>query len=286
MKPVALNQMDALKWEAEPRLERPILIAAFGGWNDAGDAASGAVRYLAAQWHAREFATLDPEEFYDFSEIRPTIRLDDGKTREIEWPTNLFTATGLSGSSDIIFFHGTEPQLKWRTYCEQIFAVCEKFGVERIYSLGALLTDVAHTKPVPVSAASTNPDLIEGYGIDVTQYEGPTGIVGVLTGLAAERGIEATSLWASVPHYVGQTPSPKAMLALTRNLLRLIDGSAELRDLENASDAYEDHINELVAADEEVANYVAQLEDTEEEEPVTGDDIARDVEQFLRDQGK
>lgn len=275
-----------MKWEIQPRLERPVLLAAFGGWNDAGDAASGAVRFLAAQWHAREFANIDPEEFYDFNETRPTIRMDEGITREIEWPSNRFTATGLSGSADVVFLHGTEPQLKWRSYCEQVLEVCEHLGVERIISMGALLTDIAHTKPVPVTAASNNPDILTGFGLTSTQYEGPTGIVGVLNAMAQARGIESTSLWASVPHYVGQTPSPKAMLALTRIVAKLIDAPVDVVELEKAADAYEGHITELVEADEDIASYVAQLEDSDDEDPLSADEIADAAEQFLRDQGK
>ncbi len=266
-------------------MAQPVLVTAFGGWNDAGDAATGAVRFLAGKWHARSFATIDPEDYFDFSQNRPIVRIDDAITREIEWPTNRFTATSKPKTCNVFFLHGTEPQLKWKTFCKTIIDVAKMLGVQEIITLGSLLTDVPHTRPSPITVATRDNFMIDDFKMAAAQYEGPTGIVAVLNHFAFEAGLEATSLWASVPHYVAQTPSPKAMLALVSATTDLLSTDVDTSELEQAADAYENQVTELVSSDEDIANYVAQLELTDEEVPVVDVEvIADEAQQFLREQ--
>jgi predicted ATP-grasp superfamily ATP-dependent carboligase len=198
--------MDAVRWEDRPQLRRPVLIAAFEGWNDAGDAASTAARYLATEWGGRRIATIDPEEFYDFTVVRPTVSLVDGHTRQIDWPENEF-AVGITPARDILFLHGIEPQLKWRTFVSQIVSVANALHVELALTLGALLAEVAHTRPVHVTGTAADEDLIARLKLERSHYEGPTGIVGVLHDALAQAGIPSASLWAAVPAYAGTGPA-------------------------------------------------------------------------------
>ena len=277
--------MNGVNWEYRPRMAKPVLVTAFAGWNDAGDAATGAVRFLAGKWHARSFATIDAEEFFDFSQTRPVVRIDDAVTREIEWPANRFTATSKPKTCNLLFLHGTEPQLKWKTFCSTIIDIAKTLGVREIITLGSLLTDVPHTRPSPITVATRDSYMIDHFKMTPAQYEGPTGVVGVLNHMAYEAGLESTSLWASVPHYVAQTASPKAMLALVNATTELLSIDVDTSDLEQAANAYEDQVTELVASDEDIANYVAQLELTDENEPALDlDAIADEAQQFLREQ--
>ncbi|MHB1787531.1 MAG: PAC2 family protein [Acidimicrobiales bacterium] len=278
--------MDAMRWDDHPKLRRPVMIVAFEGWNDAADAASGAARYLADAWQSRRFADIDPEDFYDFTSTRPEVSLIDGLTRQIDWPTNILAAAAVPGANhDAVFLHGTEPQLKWRTYCESIVEAAHQLGVKMVISLGALLADVAHTRPVKVTGTAGDQDLIERLGLAHSRYEGPTGIVAVLHDAFARREIPSASLWAAVPHYVGQTPSPKATLALVERTTSLMGTSVDVVDLEIASAAYERAVGELVSADEEAQAYVARLEEITEadDEVPSAEDLAAEVENFLRD---
>src|SRR5260221_1795122 len=196
--------MDHVQWGHRPRLRRPVMVAAFEGWNDAADASSTAARYLRERWEARPFATIDPEDFYDFSTTGPMVRLSDGVTREIVWPETELSAAALPGSQrDIIVMVGTEPQLKWRTYCSEVTGIAAELGVEMVVTLGALLADVAHTRPVRVTGTAADPALVERLGLQRSAYEGPTGIVGVLHDACTRVNIPSASLWAAVPHYVG-----------------------------------------------------------------------------------
>jgi proteasome assembly chaperone (PAC2) family protein len=272
-----------------------VLVAAFEGWNDAGDAASTAARYLADTWQARRFATIDPEEFYDFTTTRPQVRLDDEMVRHIDWPVNELSAASVPASPhDVVFLHGVEPQLRWKTYSSLIADVVHELKVELVISLGALLTDTPHTRPVRVTGTGTDPELVERLGLIRSRYEGPTGIVGVLHDLLANQGIPSASLWANVPHYVSQTPSPKAALALVRRASELLGARIEALDLQIAASSYERQVSEVVESDEDVAEYVRRLEsglgdddddhDTQAELP-EGDVLAAEVERFLREQG-
>jgi hypothetical protein len=278
--------MDALRWRERPTLRHPVLVAAFEGWNDAAEAATTAARYLARSWSARPFAELDPEEFYDFTSTRPQVRLDEGLARRIDWPGNTFAAAALPGRRrDVVFLHGTEPQLRWRTFSEVLASTARDLGVELVVTLGALLADVAHSRPVRVTGTAADPQLVARLGLRRSRYEGPTGIVGVLHDNFSRAGVPSASLWATVPHYVGQTPSPKATLALVERTAALLGAGIEVVDLQIASSAYERQVTELVEADDEASAYVAQLEqaDDEEEEMPSGDALAAEVERFLRD---
>lgn len=287
--------MDAMRWVERPALRRPVLVAAFEGWNDGADAASTAARYLAETWSARLFATIDPEEFYDFSEVRPHVRLVDGVTRRVDWPAPRFSAASPQGSAhDVVFLHAAEPQLRWRTYTALLVDVVRDLGVELVLTLGALLADVAHTQDVPVTGMAADPNLMGRLGMRRSRYEGPTGIVGVLHDALASAGIPAASLWASVPLYVGSTPSPKATLALVERTAALLGSKVSTVDLELEAADYERQVSEIVAEDEDIAAYVRRLEDLDDREDDDGgedggglsssDALAAEVERFLRDQ--
>lgn len=279
-----------MRWEDRPRLRRPVLLAAFEGWNDAGDAASMANRWLAAQWAARGFATIDPEEFYDFTVTRPRVRLVEGSNRRLDWPEGELQAASPPGSAhDVVFLHAAEPQLRWRTYAGAVVDLARGLGVELAVTLGGLGAEVSHTRPVRVTGSAANPSLVKRLGLRRSRYEGPTGIVGVLHDAFATAGVPSASLWANVPHYVSGAPSPKAALALVERAANLLGARVQVEELEVAAAAYERQVSEVVAEDEEVAASVRRLEELEiddDEEldwPPTGG-LAEEVEQFLRDQ--
>jgi len=268
-------------------------LAAFEGWNDAADAASSAAGYLKNRWGARPFASIDPEEFFDFSATRPQVRLTDGITREVVWPTNELSAASLPESArDVIVLCGSEPQLRWRTFCAQVLGVANELGAELIVTLGALLADVAHTRPVRVTGTAADPALANQLGLERSTYEGPTGIVGVLHDAFRTAEVPSASLWAAVPHYVAATPSPKATLALVRQTSSLLSTPLVTADLEQRAVDYENQVSEVVATDDDVAAYVRRLEETLDTaadkaplEPQSGDVLAAEFERFLREQG-
>jgi proteasome assembly chaperone (PAC2) family protein len=283
--------MEYVHWQDRPTLRRPVLVAGFEGWNDAADAASSATRYLRDRWSARPFATIDSEDFYDFSSTRPQVRMTEGISREIVWPEAEFSAASLPGTSrDVVVLLGHEPQLKWRTFTEQVVGVAAELGIEMIVILGALLADVAHTRPVRVTGTAADPDLVARLGLGHSTYEGPTGIVGVLHDAFACAGLPSASLWAAVPHYVASTPSPKASLALVERAAVLLSTSVTTADLEMAALDYERQVSEVVAADDDVSAYVRRLEASADEddvadmETVTGDALADELERYLREQ--
>ena len=283
--------MDHVRWQDRPQLRRPVLVAAFEGWNDAGDAASTAVRYLRDRWSARAFASIDPEEFHDFTATRPQVRLTQGITRRIEWPETEFSCAPLPGAGrDVVVLLGHEPQLKWRTFSEQVVGVVTELGVELIVVLGALLADVAHTRPVRVTGTAADADLVRRLKLGRSTYEGPTGIVGVLHDAFSRVHIPSASLWAAVPHYVAGTPSPKAALALVERAADLLSTTVITDDLAVAAVDYEGQVSEVVAGDEDVAAYVHRLESNADEddvadmEAVSGDTIAAELERYLREQ--
>jgi len=289
------GRVEPLHWEQRPVLRRPVLVAAFEGWNDAGDGASDAAAYLARRWSAERFAWIDPEEFYDFTSTRPLVRLEEGLTRAIDWPENEFAAAALGATGrDVVFLRGVEPQLRWRTFCGLVVEVARSLGVELVVTLGALLAEVPHTRPVRVMGTAADRELVGRLGLRPSRYEGPTGIIGVLGDALARAGIPSASLWASVPAYVGQTPSPKATLALVTSLSELLGVDLTTVDLDVAAAAYERQVSEVVAADEDASAYVRSLEEVEdggdEELESTdlpgGDALAAEVERFLREQGQ
>lgn len=274
-----------------PRLRRPVLVAAFEGWNDAGEAATFAVRFLADRWNAEPFASIDPEEFYDFTSTRPTVQLDENHMREVVWPSTEFSAATVPGAElDVVCLQGAEPQLKWRTFCAQIVELAAEQDVRLVVTLGALLAEVPHSRPVSVVGTAYDPELVRRLHLSPSNYEGPTGIVGVLHDAFRQVGVPSVSLWAAVPTYVPGAPSPKAALALVERTAQLLSVPLTTTDLEIASAAYERQIDELVADDDDTAAYVAQLErDADDEDD--DDDLETDpgalieeVERYLREQ--
>ena len=282
--------MDHVIWEGDPpELRSPILVCAFAGWNDAASAASTALEAVASGLDSRVAARLDPEEFYDFQVNRPTIRLVDGRTRQVDWPSNTILAARAAGAErDLVLLSGVEPNLRWRTYSSAILDAAERLGVEMLVSLGALIADVAHTQPVPITGLATDDELVERLNLSRSNYEGPTGIVGVLHDQCRERGISSASLWAAIPHYVAAVPNPKAALALLRRLEGVTGIALEASELEDAMERFEGQIDRAVAANPEIQELVQRLESQQQDElelpqdVPSGDTLARDFQRFLR----
>src|SRR5581483_2248530 len=280
---------DELRIESRPTLERPVMIAAFRGWNDGGQGASLAAAYLARAWAAQEFASIDPESFYDFQATRPTVSLVDGLTRRIDWPENTFMHAPLPGARrDAIIMLGVEPNLRWRTFSELVAGVARSFDVELVLTLGSLLADVPHTRPAPVTGSASDPDLIAELGLQASRYEGPTGMVGVLHDACAQAGLKSASLWAAVPHYVSLTPSPRAAKALVDRLAELLGADVDSAELDDAADAYAQQVSEAVASDDETAAYVQELERrvdelADDDELPSGDALAAELTRYLRE---
>jgi len=280
--------MSELRVSQRPELRRPVLVAAFKGWNDGGQGASLAASFLAREWGAVRFADVDPEGFYDFQATRPTVSLSEGATRTIEWPDNAFFHAKLPGSDrDAVLLLGVEPNVRWRTFCELVVGLVSDLRVELVVTLGALLADVPHTRPSPITGTASDTALIEQLGLQLSRYEGPTGIVGVLHDACRRAGIPSASLWAAVPHYVSLAPSPRAAYALCNRLGDLLDVPMDTKELEQASERYSEQVSEAVAADEETAAYVEELEqraDTINEEDLpSGDTLAEQLTRYLRD---
>jgi proteasome assembly chaperone (PAC2) family protein len=283
--------MGHVRWSSEPALRSSVLIAAFTGWNDAGDAASLAARYLLESWRGSTIATFDDEEFVDFSSTRPTVRLEDGETRRIDWPVTEVAVARTPGG-DVAFLTGPEPQLRWRTYCSTVLEVCERLDVHLVVTLGALLADVSHDRPVDIIGTASDQTLIDRFQLRRSRYEGPTGIVGVLHDACATSGVSTLSLWAAVPAYAPGSPSPKAALALVRRAASLIGSPVDTASLIEAAGDYERHVSEIVADDEDLTAYVRQIEaDGEDDEPAGLSDsgearaqLLEDLERFLREQ--
>ena len=280
--------MDHVRWTTRPTLRDPVVIAAFEGWNDAGDAATTAARYLVDRWDAEQVADVDPEEFFDFTATRPEVRLDDEGLREIVWPaTDIFAATIPTTEQDVLLIIGTEPQLRWRTYCAELTEIAQSHDARLCLTLGALLAEVPHTRPTPIVGTAYEPDVVAGLDLQPSRYEGPTGIVGVLHDAWRHAGLRSASLWATVPAYVPGAPSPKAALALIERTSAMLQTWVPTTDLEIAAAAYERQVSELVDADEETATYVASLEERHDEDPgvvPSAETIAEEVERFLREQ--
>lgn len=291
---------DHVRWLAEPKLQRPAIIAAFSGWNDAADAASMAVRTLVEAWGAQPLAEIDPEEFTDFATIRPMVRLEDGVTRSIVWPkVSLWWAN--TPGTDVILVMGPEPSLRWRLFTEQLISIADKYEASVVLTLGALLADVPHGKEVQVMGTAGDSATIERFGLQRSRYEGPTGIIGVLNDACNQEAIAAASLWAAVPAYASQVPSPKAAAALMSRAGEIIGTPAPVGALHNEVVSYQNRVDDLVAEDEDLAEYVSRLEtmgdgdDDDDRNPTLfdlerddedddGTSIADEVEQFLREQ--
>ena len=272
--------------EGAPDLVDPLVIAAFEGWNDAGDAASAVVDHLMEVWDARVVAAIDPEDFYDFQVNRPTVSSDEAGQRRITWPTTrLAVARPPQLQRDVILLRGIEPNMRWRQFCAELLASCDDLGASLVVTFGALLADTPHTRPIPVSGSSTEPELVERLKLEPSTYEGPTGIVGVFQDACGRLGIPAVSYWAAVPHYVAQPPCPKATLALLGQLEDVLETGIPLGDLPEDARAWERGVDELAREDEDVADYVRSLEesrDTAELPEASGEAIAREFERYLK----
>jgi proteasome assembly chaperone (PAC2) family protein len=266
-----------------------VLIAAFRGWNDGAQGASLAASFLAQSWSAERFAEVDPEEFYDFQAVRPHVRLEEGVTRRIDWPENVFYHAPVPGTErDAVLLLGVEPNTRWRTFSEEIAGLAADLGVGLVVTLGALLADVPHTRPAPVTGSASDPKLVTELGLTSSRYEGPTGIVGILHDAFRAVGLPSASLWAAVPHYVSLAASPKAALALVERLTALLGVQVDLTDLERAAEAYELQVSAAVAQDEETEAYVHELEarrDTlgDELDVPSGDSLAAELTRFLKE---
>jgi proteasome assembly chaperone (PAC2) family protein len=284
--------VDSLAWETDPpELRSPILVCSFRGWNDAAASASTALQTVAASLDAEVLAQVDPEEFFDFQANRPTISLSEGQTRHIEWPENtLLAARAPSAGRDLVLLDGTEPNLRWRTFSDLIAAAAERIGVEMVITMGALIAEVAHTLPVPITGLASDEELVEELDLQRSSYEGPTGIVGVLHDSCRRAGMTSASLWAAVPHYVAAVPNPKAALALLRRLEALTGIAVDASELEEETDTYEDQVGRAVAANPEIEELVERIEAEQAEELSEGDmpsadSIAREFQRFLRQRG-
>jgi proteasome assembly chaperone (PAC2) family protein len=286
--------VDPLIWEGDPpELRSPVLVAAFLGWNDAASAATTALEAVAVSLDSEVIARIDPEEFFDFQDTRPTIRLTAGQTRRIDWPTNtLLAARDPTAERDLVLLSGTEPSLKWRTFTDLVVGAAERLEVESVITLGALIADVAHTRPVPITGLASHPELVERLGLSRSKYEGPTGIVGVLHDACRRRDITSASLWAAVPHYVSAVPNPKAALALLRRLEGLTGVAAEASELEEATERFDEQIDRAVAANPEIEELVQRLEQEQAEAVELADDVpsgealASEFQRFLRQRGE
>jgi proteasome assembly chaperone (PAC2) family protein len=281
--------MSELNVSFVPELRRPVLVAAFRGWNDGGQGASLAGGYLAKQWEAARFAEIEAENFYDFQATRPHVSLEEGMTRRLDWPDNGFFHAAIPGTDrDAVILLGTEPNLRWKTFAELVLGLVTDLGIERVVTFGSLLADVPHTRPAPVTAAATDEDLMEELGLEPSRYEGPTGIVGVLLDACRRSGISSLSLWAAVPHYVSLAPSPRAALSLVRRFGELMQIDVDVAELEQAADEYSEQVSEAVASDADTAAYVEELERrvdmlSAEQDLPSGDSLAAELTRFLRE---
>jgi proteasome assembly chaperone (PAC2) family protein len=280
---------DELRIDHRPELTRPVLVAAFRGWNDGAQAASLAAGYLAKTWGAERFAEVDPENFFDFQATRPHVSLEEGLTRRIDWPETAFYHARPEGlDRDVVLLLGIEPNLRWRTFTELVVGLARDLGIELLITLGALLADVPHTRAAPVTGSASDKDLVERLGLSASRYEGPTGIVGVIHDACGQSGIPSASLWAAVPHYVSLTPSPRGALALCERLGSVLGIEIEADELEEAARNYEEQVSEAVASDEETAAYVDELERRSDQledatELPSGDALAAELTRFLRE---
>jgi proteasome assembly chaperone (PAC2) family protein len=268
-----------------PLLDDPIMIAAFEGWNDAGEVASSTIAHLIEVWDAELVAAIDPAEYYDFQVNRPRVIGEPG-SRQVEWPTTrIYLARDTPLDRDVLLVHGIEPSFRWLQFTSELLSLAVETDTTMIITLGGLLADVPHTRPLPVTVTAENPDIQQRYDVEPSRYEGPTGIVGVLTDTASRTGIAGLSGWAAIPHYAASAPSPKATLAMVAKLEELLDAVIEHGDLAEAAAAWQRGVDDLAANDDEVGEYVQALEqaqDTTELPEASGDAIAREFEKYLR----
>ncbi len=296
------DQVSLIEWVSESPGSRPPLVAAFGGWNDAGEAASLAMIWMARRWDPIMVAELDPEPFYDFAETRPLLQLDKDGSRSLVWPSNNLTLATVGGpdtpdgrETQVALLLGTEPQLKWRTFARQVVSMAHHLDSSLVITLGALLADIPHTRPTPIHGSCPDPATRKKLGLSPSNYEGPTGIVGVLHDALTTAGVPTASLWAAVPSYASELPSPKASLALMQRLGTLLDVNPDTEELEEMAQGYENHVSELAAQGDDTSDYITQLEqdydqqateagEMEEMHSTDPGEFVDQIEQFLRDQ--
>jgi proteasome assembly chaperone (PAC2) family protein len=291
---VYARKVDSLTWQGDlPHLRSPVLVCAFRGWNDAAAAASTALGAVIASLDSELIAKIDPEDYFDFQSTRPTIVMDEGQTRRIEWPeNNLIAARVPTADRDLVLLDGTEPNLRWRTFSETVATAADALGVELVITLGSLIAEVSHTLPVPITGLASDQQLVEELDLERSSYEGPTGIVGIVHDLCRQAGIDSASLWAAVPHYVAAVPNPKAALALLRRLEGLTGIAVEASELEEEATDYEEQIGRAIAANPEIEELVSRIEAeqvdllaADGEELPSADSIAREFQRFLRQRG-
>jgi proteasome assembly chaperone (PAC2) family protein len=280
------TELDDTDW---PRLTDPVLVAAFEGWNDAGDAATGAVEHLELVWDAQPLTEIDPDEYYDFQVNRPTVSLVNGVSRRIAWPTTRFSVCRPPAADfDLVLVRGIEPNMRWRGFCRELLAVIEELDVRTVVTLGALLSDTPHTRPTQVTGTAYDAEAAGRYGLEKSRYEGPTGIVGVLQDACVAAGIPAVSFWAGVPHYVAQPPNPKATVALLHAVEEVLDLPVPLGELPQQAEEWRKLVDEMAAEDDEVTEYIRNLEERDDEldrtelKAASGEAIAREFERYLR----
>jgi proteasome assembly chaperone (PAC2) family protein len=275
-------------FERRPALHSPVVVMSVRGWNDAGEAASGATDWIKHQLSAHRFAHIDPEEFFDFQVARPTVELVDGTTRRIDWPANEFHYAK-AGERDLVLFSGLEPNLRWRTFADSIVTVCRELGAERLVTVGAFLADVPHTKDVPVVGSASSAEEAMQLGLSPSRYEGPTGIVGVTHDAANRAGLSSVSFWAAVPHYIPAGVNPKASLALVERLSSFLEIELDTGPLRPAADAWEQSVSDQVEENETLSGYVHRLEAADDDDfevetdPADGEAIADEIERFLEE---
>jgi proteasome assembly chaperone (PAC2) family protein len=286
--------VDSLRWEGDlPKLRAPIMVCAFRGWNDAAAAASTALAAIGNSLDSNLVASIDPEEYFDFQSTRPTVAMSAGQGRRIDWPENNFIAVSVPAAPrDLVLLDGTEPNLRWRTFSETVVTAAEALGVELVITLGSLIAEVSHTLPVPITGLASSPELVDELDLERSNYEGPTGIVGVVHDLCDQTGIDSASLWAAVPHYVAAVPNPKAALALLRRLEGMTEIAVEASELEEETADYEEQIDRAVAANAEIGELVERIEAEqvdlladEADNLPSADSIAREFQKFLRQRG-
>jgi proteasome assembly chaperone (PAC2) family protein len=274
------------EFDGWPELTDAVLIAAFEGWNDAGDAATNAVEHLETIWGAQTLLEIDPDPYYDFQVNRPTVSLIDGITRRVTWPTTRLAVCRPPGAAfDVVLLRGIEPNMRWRSFCDEILDAVHGLNISTVITLGALLSDSPHTRPTPVSGTAYDAESAARYGLDTSRYEGPTGIVGVLQDACVAVGIPAISFWGAVPHYVAQPPNPKATLALLHRIEETLDLAVDLGELPQEAAEWQKLVDEMAAEDDEVTEYIHGLEQRDEEgelREASGDSIAREFERYLR----
>lgn len=265
----------------------PVMIVAFDGWNDAGEAATGAIEHLLLSWDAKPIEELNPDEYYDFQVSRPTVHMVDGVTRRVEWPTTTISLCHPAGAGhEFVLVNGPEPNFRWRAFCAELLGLAEKLGVGTVVTLGALLADTPHTRPVPVTGSAFDAESAKLHGLAHSKYDGPTGVTGVLQHACVQAGIPAISIWAAVPHYVSHAPSPKATVALLHRLEEILDLEIPLGLLPEQAEEWQRMVTELAEEDEEISEYVRTLEERDDAEltlsEASGEQIAADFERYLR----